>query len=137
MERRHFLRHLALGSVALAASLPAVRTARADVETQVTLIETFRTPDCDRSARYLLLRAVSDDGERFTDVVGVSNGWPIATAYVCNRSCTIEQFEVLNADIRCVAIGTAFDTTGKIARTVAGQTVLMNYAAPPPAAAAG
>ena len=93
-------------------------------EMHVVLIVTMRGVEARQGLRHLLLRATAIDGDRFTETVPVG-GAGNAVSFVARRDCVIDQFELVDADMRWIALGQALDGSGQPPRAAAGQTVVI------------
>jgi hypothetical protein len=127
MEQRLVLWIFVVATMAIAASMLS-SIGHAAETVRIGLIETFRGSNDDSRARYLLLRATADNGDRFAETFAVGDNAPSTISFVVGRDCTLEQFEVLNAEMRWIVRGDVSDGSGQVPHAEEGQTVVVWYA---------
>ena len=102
----------------------------------IHLLETLRSAATGADLRFLLLRAVGVNGERFAQVLDIGGIWPNPVSFVAERAGAIEQFELLDPAMRWIVRGAALDGSGRTPAIAPGQTAVIwtiPGAASPPA----
>jgi hypothetical protein len=126
VDRRRFLSLLASGAGAVALPI-AGRAAALGIApvVHIHLLETLRSAATGADFRFLLLREVGANGDRFAQVLDIGGIWPNPVSFIAERAAAIEQFELLDPAMRWLVRGEALDGSGRTPAIAPGQTAVI------------